>query len=1180
MTISIRRMKLGGGYAYLMDSIAKGDGAADRSSPLTRYYAESGTPPGRFLGAGLAGVNGGRGVAEGTDCTEDMLFHMLGQCADPVTGLPLGRAAKDASVAGFDLTFSVPKSISAAWAVADAGTQSLIYGAHQEAIRRTIAYAEQHSFFGRSGKQGVVQEQIRGVIAAGFDHWDSRAGDPQLHTHVVVQNRAQSLDGAWRTLDSRGLFKQVVTLSELHQGVLQDLLTESLGWGWDARTRRYSSAPKWEATGVSDTLMTEFSQRRKQIEAATNNAIGRFAERHGRRPTAVEISHLAQTQTLATRPDKHHHSLAEQTEAWRERARQYIGEDTTAWVSTLAGRNDLPLLRSDDLYDEMLADLARSAVWTVSEKRATFTRANILAELHRQIHGVRFTSPDDRITVGERAADAALGQVLTLTPPELNHVPGRFRRADGVSQFRGLGSGVYTTTALLDAEDRLLAAGRESNGPRVEVGIVAEVAEANLPGKDYTLSMDQALAVEKIATSGRVLDVLVGPAGTGKSTSMAGLRTMWEQRHGGGSVVGLAPSAAAAEVLSDELGIDTENTAKWLTEYRRQEDRLAEIADLEHRLADPSAAAGRTHTALPAAQQRLRDRIGALRAEHDRWQIKAGQLVIVDEASLAGTFALDELVGQARDGGGKVLLVGDWAQLTAVDAGGAFSMLVRDRDMAPELTDVRRFKNSWEKAASIRLRVGDDSAIESYTERGRIESGTRDEMLDALYEGWKDDTDSGFTSLMIAGDAETVRELNNRARADRVTAGHVVEAGLDVAGGGKAGVGDRVVTRENNRRLSTGHRWVKNGDQWTITATNDDGSMTVKRANGGGEVVLPADYVREHVELAYASTAHRAQGSTVDTAHAMVSATTTREVLYVGATRGRERNRLYVDTYYDPVYETSHGPVRETPVEDVLTGVLHNIGADLAAHTALEYAQEDAESLLRLEQEYTTIAKAAQAERWQALIESSGLTPAQAAEVAESEAYGPLVQALRTAESRGLNVEAAFPQLVQARALDGVEDITAVLHGRIDRWVAASNPGRRTRDRSVVGLIARPQHIDDPDMARALDERARAIERRAGELVRRALAGGERWIEALGEPPSGSLARAEWVREACTVAAFRELHSTTQIGVETARTAIEAGDARVALAAIERARATAERQTAQTESVTTAEAGEQIGVER
>ena len=160
-------------------------------------------------------------------------------------------------------------------------------------------------------------------------------------------------------------------------------------------------------------------------------------------------------------------------------------------------------------------------------------------------------------------------------------------------------------------------------------------------------------------------------------------------------------------------------------------------------------------------------------------------------------------------------------------------------------------------------------------------------MLDALYLGWKEDTEAGRTSLMIAGDLGSVSELNRRARADRIAAGEVEERGLDVAGGGTAGVGDQVVTRQNDRRLGTGRGWVRNGDQWTVTATHDDGSMTLQRVNGTGRVVLPADYVAEHVELAYASTAHRAQGRSVDTAHAMVSPTTTREVLYVSATRGR-----------------------------------------------------------------------------------------------------------------------------------------------------------------------------------------------------------------------------------------------------------------------------------------------------
>ncbi|MHB1472947.1 MAG: MobF family relaxase, partial [Dermatophilaceae bacterium] len=219
VTMSIRRMSLGAGYRYLMSSVARADGSGHGASALTRYYAQSGTPPGRFLGKGLAGLNDGNGVLVGAQVTEEHLFRMLGMLQDPITGEQLGRAPRrggtayiDSSgvarrvslpVAGFDLTFSAPKSVSVAWAVADEATQGLIYAAHQRALEHVIGYAEERVFSSRSGKGGVVQEDIRGVVAAAFDHWDSRAGDPQLHTHVVVMNRVQTTDGVWRTLDSR-----------------------------------------------------------------------------------------------------------------------------------------------------------------------------------------------------------------------------------------------------------------------------------------------------------------------------------------------------------------------------------------------------------------------------------------------------------------------------------------------------------------------------------------------------------------------------------------------------------------------------------------------------------------------------------------------------------------------------------------------------------------------------------------------------------------------------------------------------------------------------------------------------------------------------------------------------------------------------------------------------------------
>src|SRR5450756_879616 len=165
-------MTLGAGYRYLMSSVARGDGAGLTSSPLTAYYAESGTPPGRFLGTGLAGLAGGQGVRAGSTVTEEHLFRMLGMLQDPITGEQLGRPPRRSGpayidsrgmtrkaplpVAGFDLTFSAPKSVSVAWAVADEATQGLIYAAHQRALGLVIGYAEEHVFSSRSGAGGVV----------------------------------------------------------------------------------------------------------------------------------------------------------------------------------------------------------------------------------------------------------------------------------------------------------------------------------------------------------------------------------------------------------------------------------------------------------------------------------------------------------------------------------------------------------------------------------------------------------------------------------------------------------------------------------------------------------------------------------------------------------------------------------------------------------------------------------------------------------------------------------------------------------------------------------------------------------------------------------------------------------------------------------------------------------------
>ena len=284
-------------------------------------------------------------------------------------------------------------------------------------------------------------------------------------------------DNKWRTLDSRAIFKATTTLSELHQGVLSDLLTEALGLGWEARGRRHSAKPRYEITGVAESLMAEFSRRSEQIAEHSELLRAEFNLAHERMPTAVEDMRLHAVATIATRPDKQRHSLGELTETWRSRAEAHVARDEQlAFVSCLKDRNELPLLRAEDLGEAILSDAAEAVVTTVAEHHATYGRQNVLAEAHRILHGVRFASPDDRVAVAEHITELAIARSVCLSPPALHHTPERYIRPDGSSRLSPKSHLVYTTESLLEAEARLLGAGRQLGGPQVSTAVVADVA--------------------------------------------------------------------------------------------------------------------------------------------------------------------------------------------------------------------------------------------------------------------------------------------------------------------------------------------------------------------------------------------------------------------------------------------------------------------------------------------------------------------------------------------------------------------------------------------------------------------------------------------------------------------------------------------------------------------------------
>ncbi|WP_298041974.1 MobF family relaxase, partial [uncultured Citricoccus sp.] len=333
--------------AYYLDSVATGDERHHGRQDLTAYYTEAKAPAGRWVGSGLAGTS----LTPGQTVERDHAVMLYEQARDPESKnllgrapmarqatpaeakTPAGRVAKSTreAVAGFDLTFSVPKSVSALWAVAGPSLQGQIHQAHQAAMNETLAWVEAHVLQSRAGHGGVAHVPVTGLVASQFDHWDSRAGDPQLHTHTVISNRVQRvLDGQWATLDSYSLHRHVVAISETYNSLLFDRLHQQIGALPESRSEDgqqladalaaataedVSGQPdtaghRVELAGVPDSLIEEFSTRSRAIEARTDELVAEWVATHGQRPPAAMLLQLRQQATLQTRTPKEESSMS------------------------------------------------------------------------------------------------------------------------------------------------------------------------------------------------------------------------------------------------------------------------------------------------------------------------------------------------------------------------------------------------------------------------------------------------------------------------------------------------------------------------------------------------------------------------------------------------------------------------------------------------------------------------------------------------------------------------------------------------------------------------------------------------------------------------------------------------------------------------------------------------------
>src|SRR5215208_5346221 len=293
------------------------------------------------------------------------------------------------TVAGYDLTFSPVKSVSTLWAVADPQVAAQIERVHQAAVQDALRFLEQHALFTREGSHGIRQVNVRGLVATAFTHRDSRAGDPDLHTHVAVANKVQTFRGRWLSIDGRVLFKATVAASETYNTALEQHLRASLGVRFAERPGTDpAKRPIREIVGIDPRLNQRWSSRRAHINTRRGELAIQFQHDHGRPPTPVEALHLAQQATLETRDAKHApRSLAEKRKTWLGEAAAVLGsaEAVASMVQTALAPPAEATAIADAHWIPQTADHILTAM---EASRSTWQMWHVPAEAQRQLRSI------------------------------------------------------------------------------------------------------------------------------------------------------------------------------------------------------------------------------------------------------------------------------------------------------------------------------------------------------------------------------------------------------------------------------------------------------------------------------------------------------------------------------------------------------------------------------------------------------------------------------------------------------------------------------------------------------------------------------------------------------------------------------------------------------------------------
>ena len=995
-----------------------GDNALNPSDP-SAYYTAAGNPPGVWIGKGAELVGG----KVGTTASSKTVRALINERRNPSNGQYLGDIKMsegdngEAPVAGFDLTTRQPKSISILWAFGDKETRDGIDECMRKATEMTIEYFENEYATTRAGQGGVASVSADGVAGFVFDHYDNRNGDPQPHKHIVISNRVRrSSDKMWTALDGRKIYAGMVEISEVHENLLQDLLTERFGWSWTLKQDNGTKAMVNEVDGVPQELINAFSSRDAEIDLLLEKKIKEYETSTGKQAGWRMKAELHKEAWLATRKAKPEiqPSLKAKRDHWyrklgevapgiqldqmfkdvnsRKTRLMHVDADCEDDIARLLLGQLADLTHLAGGGDEYLDRQARAVIRKTVNAHTVWKRTNVRAEAERLLREVRI-DPTQRVIVANKIADKALSQCVKLTPDRYKLPPGALddlsiATRQGQSVFEDADLDQYTTVDVLEAERYMISGLDKTTGVGYKPGEgnqwLDQWNERMSAQGGYPLAPDQQKAAAYALENPRLVSSIIGPAGTGKTTTMKAVAQAWQAKYGEGSVIGLATSARAVGELKDSIGCESMTIARLLT-LNNPERIKAEIQQ-EGRLQQQLRNASN-----PLERLLARINITANHVTDSSNTIKPNQLIIVDEAGMVDSRNLQWITRLAEMRGAKVLLTGDPKQLDSVSGAGGMLGYADRHDQCARLSSIWRFtakaekwandpegaasRRRWEgePEATLRLRDGGDrldeasvnqcrQLVDEYLAHDRIHWGEDADVEEDAYQMCIKWQSMGKSTLLIAGTNAQVRDINKRFILERRAQGKSesdpdklfqLRDGLDV------GSGDQIVCRDNMKDIhGQNGRSLENGMTFRVISTGKSGARCV---NLSDNTVwnIPKEVLRKACEAGYAATVHRSQGMTVDRCAALFPSDSNSacNLQYVAGTRGKEENHFLFgckseeDRHIDHMLTGAEEDPRKIAMSRMLDSLLTHTETMTATET-MEQEYKDRYDLKRLLREH------------------------------------------------------------------------------------------------------------------------------------------------------------------------------------------------------------------------------------